>query len=275
MIIGVKILFFQSESNHNWQWQEWNGLSYLTCDLFKNWQHGFFTRQFYGKSPDKLVEVLNPNAEAYRVKQVHGNVMLTPSQVEVSINEQNEKSFSEADGLISDDSQQGLWVASADCTPVLIADNRTGRVSAIHSGWRGTAKQIVPNAIAKLLQMGSQLEDLIFALGPAISGEVYQVDEDVAIAVGKSVLINENNHGDKYLLELLKNIKIKPVLDDPSPKKVKLDVRKIIFLQLEKQGISKEKIIISPECTYQKPDHFFSYRRNKEKKVQWSGIVSN
>ncbi|MGK7891953.1 MAG: laccase domain-containing protein [Leptolyngbyaceae cyanobacterium] len=31
---------------------------------------------------------------------------------------------------------------------------------------------------------------------------------------------------------------------------------------------------IAPYCTFQDPDQFFSYRRTREKKVQWSGIVS-
>ncbi|WP_442948978.1 hypothetical protein [Nostoc sp.] len=29
---------------------------------------------------------------------------------------------------------------------------------------------------------------------------------------------------------------------------------------------------LAPDCTFQTPGHFFSYRR--EKKVKWSGIVS-
>jgi copper oxidase (laccase) domain-containing protein len=55
---------------------------------------------------------------------------------------------------------------------------------------------------------------------------------------------------------------------------VRLDVRRVNAIQLEQLGISAEKIAIAPYCTYQKPEHFFSYRRDKLKKVQWSGIVS-
>jgi len=43
---------------------------------------------------------------------------------------------------------------------------------------------------------------------------------------------------------------------------------------LEQLGISLEQIAIAPYCTFQTPEHFFSYRREREKKVQWSGIVS-
>jgi hypothetical protein len=45
-------------------------------------------------------------------------------------------------------------------------------------------------------------------------------------------------------------------------------------LQLEQLGIHSEQIAIASYCTYQQPEHFFSYRRDKLKKVQWSGIVS-
>jgi UDP-N-acetylmuramate-alanine ligase len=40
------------------------------------------------------------------------------------------------------------------------------------------------------------------------------------------------------------------------------------------EGFEPDQIAIAPYCTYQNPDLFFSYRREKQKKVQWSGIVS-
>ena len=45
-------------------------------------------------------------------------------------------------------------------------------------------------------------------------------------------------------------------------------------LQLEQLGISEEQVTIAPHCTYQDSVNFFSYRREKLKKAQWSGIVS-
>ncbi len=45
--------------SHSWQWQEWQGLSYLTCSLLADFQHGFFTRQFYPRDPQELVGVLD------------------------------------------------------------------------------------------------------------------------------------------------------------------------------------------------------------------------
>lgn len=249
---------------HKWRWQTWNELPYLTCSLLEPWQHGFFTQQFAPRSPEELIEVLNPSADVYRVKQVHGNVVLSPS--ELAFPGDSEK-LSDADGMITERSQQAVWACSADCTPALIADARTGNVAAVHSGWRGTALKIVPMAIAKLQAQGTQIEDLRVALGPAISGEVYQVSHSVALEVGASIESNSD-------LEKLMSLPNSPILPDSTEGRSRLDVRRVIAIQLEQMGLAPEQIAIAPHCTYQDPSNFFSYRREKLKKVQWSGIVS-
>ncbi|MCL6432682.1 MAG: peptidoglycan editing factor PgeF [Leptolyngbyaceae cyanobacterium HOT.MB2.61] len=262
---------------HTWHWRHWNGLPYLTCSLLEPWKHGFFTQQFWSQPPTKLTEILHPAAQAYRVKQVHGNTVLVPSEVEAMAalpgNLPPVEEPPPADGLVTEQSEQAVWVCSADCTPTLIGDLVTGRVAAVHAGWRGTAMKIVPEAIARLQSQGSQLQDLRIALGPAITGEVYQVSEQVAAQVGATVVPTNPDNMDETL-EALRQLPNSPVLDDPEPGQVRLDVRRINALQLEQLGISAEQIAIAPFCTYQDPDHFFSYRRSRQKKAQWSGIVS-
>ncbi|MCU0552402.1 MAG: peptidoglycan editing factor PgeF [Leptolyngbya sp. Prado105] len=249
---------------HNWHWQTWNELPYLTCSLLESWQHGFFTQQFAPRVPEELIEVLDPAAEVYRVKQVHGNVVLSPSELE---RPGDPEKLSDADGMITERSQQAVWACSADCTPALIADTKTGNVAAVHSGWRGTSLKIVPMAIAKLQLQGTQIADLRIALGPAISGEVYQVSHQVALEVGASIEPEPE-------LDQLIGLPNSPILTDSTQGRSRLDVRRVIAIQLEQMGITPEQIAIAPHCTYQDPDNFFSYRREKLKKVQWSGIVS-
>jgi|GEM_PF-63788 len=307
--------------SHSWQWQEWQGLSYLTCSLLADFQHGFFTRQFHPRDPQELVGVLDPDAIAYQVKQVHGNKVVTPTVIkdppqppfirgeqepfirgeqEPFIRGEQEKAplakggsrgdpphwggpkggkqggvKIEADGIVSERTKESVWVATADCTPVLIGDTRTGQVAAVHAGWRGTAQKIAVEAIALMQTSGSSLEDLVIALGPAINGEVYQVGEQVAAEVGKSILPELSMEDEQAILTALKNIPNSPILEDEQPGRVRLDVRRVNQLQLARLGIKKEKIAIAPHCTYQEPEYFFSYRRRREKKVQWSGIVSN
>jgi len=143
---------------------------------------------------------------------------------------------------------------------------------AIHSGWRGTSKAIVPKAIALLQCQGAKLEDLLFALGPAINGKVYQVDQEVAIEVLKTVF--PSSTPPESILEKALKMNNQPILPDGEANKVRLNVTEVISLQIQQQGVKSNQVAIAPYCTYQTPEDFFSYRRTKEKKIQWSGIVS-
>ncbi|MBD2777112.1 peptidoglycan editing factor PgeF [Iningainema tapete] len=264
---------------HTWHWQTWEELPYLTCSLLEPWNHGFFTQQFWPRYPVELTCVLEPEASVYRLKQVHGNAVLTAKEITLKLTEggddvegDGDSTLVLGDGLISDGAKQAVWVAAADCTPVLIADVKTGQVGAVHAGWRGTSLKIVPQAIAKMQKLGSKLEDLLIAMGPAIAGEVYQVSEQVAAEVGSTIV--PYNYDEKVMVESMLALPNSPVLEDPNSGRVRLDVRRVNALQMEKLGISGEQIAIAPYCTYQTPEYFFSYRREKQKKVQWSGIVS-
>ncbi|MBW4506892.1 MAG: peptidoglycan editing factor PgeF [Scytonematopsis contorta HA4267-MV1] len=263
---------------HTWHWRTSETLPFLTCSLLEQWSHGFLTHQFWPRPPVDLTKVLHNNASGYRLKQVHGNKVLTPSEIEAMLNlggdevdGEGESALAMGDGLVSESPQQAVWVASADCTPVLIGDSKTGQVSAIHAGWRGTSKKIVLEAIRRLQAQGSKLSDLKIAMGPAIAGEVYQVSAETALEVGYSIISDKD---EKNIVEILQQLENPPILPDEEPGKVRLDVRRVNALQLEAMGISPEQIAIAPYCTYQTPEHFFSYRREKQKKVQWSGIVS-
>jgi len=284
---------------HTWHWHTWQGQSYLVCSLLKDWQHGFFTQQFSPQSPFELVEILQPEAVVYRVKQVHGNQVLSSSEIERDatgnadqVNETvdpDRPDFPAADGLYTEQADQAVWVCTADCTPVLIADEETRQVAAVHAGWRGTALRIVQKAIARMLSQGSQTQHLRVAMGPAIAGEVYQVTHAVAAQVGVSIIRQpvgasvtptsvveqlETIETPEEILQTLRQLPDSPLSPDPEPGKVRLDVRRVNALQLEQMGIAPEQIAIAPYCTYQSPDLFFSYRRERQKKVQWSGIVS-
>jgi YfiH family protein len=278
-LYSVVETIIQNPVMHTWHWQTWENLPYLTCSLLQDWEHGFFTSAFSPRSPSEIVSALQPDARIYRVKQVHGNTVLTPSEIESAtalVNDEDDRELERpsADGILTQEPQQAVWVCTADCTPVLIADEKTGQVAAVHAGWRGTASRIVPHAIARLINSGSCLENLRIAMGPAIAGEVYQVSEAVAAEVGVSIVPPEKADNPQAIVDFLQQLPNSPILDDPHPGRVRLDVRRVNAIQLEQLGIRSEQVAIAPLCTYQEPDFFFSYRRDKLKKVQWSGIVS-
>jgi YfiH family protein len=147
-------------------------------------------------------------------------------------------------------------------------------VSAIHAGWRGTAQKIIPVAIARLCDQGSQLNDLRVALGPAIAGSVYQVSHTVALEVGQTISPLSPDAPPEDNLAHLMQLPNSPVLADDQPGRAKLDVRRVNAIQVEQLGIAPEHITIAPHCTFQDSINFFSFRREKLKRAQWSGIVS-
>jgi len=255
----------------SWHWHTDTEHPYLTTTLLKQWPHGFFTRTSWPHAPDVLSAQLDAAATVYRAKQVHGNTVLTPGDFAIAP-AASDTTLPEADAVVTLAPQQAAWVCTADCTPVLIADETTGQVAAVHAGWRGTALRVVPEAVQQMQAQGSQMGDLRIAMGPAIAGEVYQVTTHVAAEVGRSLGVGIDD--DEDLIAHLQAMETPPVLPDPQPGKTRLDVRRVNALQLLQIGIEAAQIAIAPHCTYQEPDQFFSYRRTREKKVQWSGIVS-
>lgn len=270
---------------HTWYWKTWQDRSYLACSVLESFSHGFFTQTFSPQAPEELTAALDDSATVFRIKQVHGNAVLSasehqsltenqPVRAEHPLSSIDDMQFPHADGLLTNEPQQAIWVCTADCVPVLIADVGSGQVAAVHAGWRGTAQQIVPEAIARLQAQGAQIEDLRVAMGPAIAGEVYQVSTQVAAEVGATVLDLAADAEPDDILTVLEDLPGSPLLPDPQPGRVRLDVRRVNELQLMKLGLNGDQIAIAPFCTYQMPEYFFSYRRDRLKKVQWSGIVS-
>ena len=258
----------------NWHWQTLNGCPYLTCDLLQEWQHGFLTRHFAALEPVEITTLFQPQAIGYRLKQVHGHAVLTPQEIMNTSDRDPESNLAMADGAISDGPQQGLWVASADCNPVLIGDRQTGQVAAVHAGWRGTAQGIVTHTVKKFLAAGSQTENLLVAIGPAIDGEVYQVTTQVGAEVCLSFLPHLQGQAANEIVTAALALENSPLLPDDQPGRIRLDVRRANFEQLALLGLAATQVSIAPHCTFQEPDNFFSYRREKQKRVQWSGIIS-
>ncbi len=244
-----------------WSWIGGYGGYYLQCDGLDGFEHGFFTRQWQGRGPEVLAGVISAGVSVHRCRQIHSATVLAASQA-------TDAPWPEADGLVSDQGAQSLWVCGADCPPVLIADRSSGRVAACHAGWRGVAARILPEAIRQLEAAGSLRGDLVVALGPAISGPNYQVERPVSLQVAQSLGADAL---DRPLEALEAAAAITP---DEEPGRDRLDLRRAIQLQLEREGIAAGQISVCPLCTLAEPLLFHSWRRDQVKAVQWSGIVA-
>ena len=240
-----------------WSWIGCYGGYYLQADLLSEFEHGFFTRQWQGRDPDVLAAYVSAGVSVHRPQQVHSATVLPASKA-------CGEPWPKADGLVSDAGGQSLWVCGADCTPVLIADRGSGRVAACHAGWRGVAGRILAVALEQLLDAGSRRQDLLIALGPAIAGPHYQVDQPVVEAIARSL-------GEGKEAALQEHGVMEPEADGHH---WRLDIRAAARLQLQQLGISDGQISSCPLCTWRETQLFHSWRRDQRKAVQWSGIVS-
>lgn len=112
------------------------------------------------------------------IKQVHGDAVLKIDEAPTQ--------YLEGDALITDQKGLPIGVMTADCVPILIEDKRTGAIAAIHAGWRGTAKRIVQRTVEALArEYGSQPEDLLAAIGPAIGDCCYEIGPEVVAELAK------------------------------------------------------------------------------------------
>jgi polyphenol oxidase len=164
--------------------------------------------------------------------QVHGNDVLVVDEPLTT------KGY---DALITNKPGVFLVVSIADCTPILIHDEKNNAVAAIHAGWRGTAGKIVSNALALMKKnYGTKGEDCKAFIGACISYSNFEVGEEVA----------EN------FSERVKRF-------DTTKQKWFVDLKAANSLLLKEAGVLPENIEVSNYCTVENNDLFFSHRKEK------------
>ncbi len=175
------------------------------------------------------------------LNQVHGATVLHAADVIQA------SSSCEADGVVATRAASGTTAGEAvpavrwaDCVPVLLAERGGAAVAAVHAGWRGTVAGVVPAAVRRLRDRGIHPADLRAALGPAIGGCCYEVGQEVMAAISRASGVDAETLGARV---------------------GRLDLRRAVGLQLEREGLERNAIHIAPWCTHCRGDLFFSYRR--------------
>jgi YfiH family protein len=200
---------FYQDDRHVYRVSELDSLPWLI--------HGFGTRQ-------ADIPALFSNLAT--VKQVHSAICVEACG--------RSGVLGEADALLENTPGSVVAVKTADCVPILLVDERHRAVSAVHSGWRGTAAGIVARA-AELMgeRFGTRAADLHAAIGPAIGKCCYEVGPEVAAQFS----IEGRTH---------------------------LDLPEINRAKLAEIGIPADRIYVSQLCTMCCAEEFHSFRRDKE-----------
>jgi polyphenol oxidase len=175
--------------------------------------------------------------DLHQTRQVHGRVVV------VADGEGEVMSTREADALVAEPrSGHAVAVRVADCVPVLLADPATGRVAAVHAGWRGVENGVVDAAV---LHMGGEASRFAAAIGPSIGACCFEVGADVGARIAKATdeAVVTRRAGDKAFV----------------------DLRAAVRFQLRALGLADDAIEDVPRegaCTRCDAARFYSYRRD-------------
>lgn len=108
-------------------------------------------------------------SEVARLEQVHGlDVRAACPGVQTG------------DALVTADPDLLLAIGTADCYPILLADEEAGVIGAAHAGWRGTVGRIAARTLAAMCELGARPERTRAAIGVGICAAQYPVGEEVA-----------------------------------------------------------------------------------------------
>jgi YfiH family protein len=152
--------------------------------------------------------------------------------------------FENTDGMVTNVERICLCVQVADCVPVLMYDPVERVIAAVHAGWRGILKRIVPATVEKMIQQyGCRAENIYAGIGPSNGPCCYEVEEDVKretlIALGSinGIITPAKNPG-KFIFNQWNAVK----------------------MQLFDAGLKENHIEVSGLCSQCQHETFFSSR---------------
>lgn len=179
-----------------------------------------------GAKPDDLCTI-------YQIHSAH---------VETLKHHWGEKTTIQGDGMVTDQPNIVLGILTADCAPVLFADNKRKIIGAAHAGWKGAIGGVLENTIKAMQKLGSEKHNITAAVGPCIKQLSYEVSED-------------------FMLNFIKDDEDNNIYFTNAPKAdhYLFDLAGYVLQRLEKAGIGLANAL--PIDTYGESANFFSYRR--------------
>ena len=171
--------------------------------------------------------------------------------------EERHQQLTAVDGLITNLKDVCLCVLSADCAGILLFDPNKAVIAAIHAGWRGTVKKIVPNAIDMMQQgFGCRAEDIVAVIGPCIGVGAYEVGDEVAAkfveVFGEDKAVVNRDYA-----------------------KAHVDIAAANRRLLLESGLVPANIMVSGVCTFENNNQFYSARQGDKGRFCSGILLSN
>lgn len=165
------------------------------------------------------------------LRQVHGTEVADPRRN--GLGGRADASFTRTSGRV-------LAVLTADCLPVLLAEESGAAVAIAHAGWRGLAAGVIERTVAAL---GIEPRRLLAYFGPAIGPRAFEVGNDVRDAF----LRHDPQTASAFVAV--------------SPGKWLTDLYALARLRLARIGTAR--VYGGNRCTFSDPARFYSHRRDR------------
>lgn len=221
-------------------------------------RHGFFTRD--GGVSDGIYGSLNcgfgskDDPERVRENRARAMAMLDqPPEALISVYQSHtpdvvvveERTHGDApvaDAMVTRVPGLALGILTADCAPVLFADETAGVIGAAHAGWRGAVGGVVDATIEAMERLGADRARMVAAIGPCIAQRSYEVGPEFPAP------ILALNAADRDLFS-------------PSPRAghFLFDLPGYVTRRLARAGVGTK--VRTPCDTCREEGRFFSYRR--------------
>ena len=236
----------------------------LKSTFLEKVEHFFTTRDFvltcgnleeYKQTADKNREKLS---EYFHIKRQNLFIPQQTHSDNIVSNPVSSDELLETDSVISNKNGTAILLNFADCTPVIIYDERQNVGAIVHAGWRGTAASIVKKTIYKMQKDFSSIpKELVAIIGPAICQECYCVNDDVYNKIRKTVDIDDSIFVKKS--------------QHYQNEKYYVDLKLVNKLQLGECGV--QRIDTTDFCTSCNNDTFFSYRKENGITARHSAVI--
>jgi len=195
-------------------------------------------------------------------KQVHsGRVRildpLNPEGEEKTVEGFRFRVLGEGDAIVKPFSRVPMFlgITTADCLPCLVLDKETGAIGVVHAGWRGLGADIVGNVIKAFKKLGSKTTDLLWAVGPSIDMENYQVGPEVIAALEAGGLAESDWRSSKNFPP--------GWIKEKKGNRYKLNLAACLKIRLHHLGVPEENMDFCTFSTFTNQNMFYSYRRDK------------
>ncbi|AWK86699.1 peptidoglycan editing factor PgeF [Azospirillum thermophilum] len=136
-----------------------------------------------------------------------------------------------------------LGILTADCAPVLFADNKARVIGAAHAGWKGAKGGVLEATVARMVELGAKPGRIVACIGPCIAQRSYEVGPEFP-----TPFLDEDSRNRDYFA---------PARRDGH---FLFDLAAYVTRRLGDAGV--EVIQRCPNDTVAEEDRFFSYRRS-------------